>query len=329
MNPSTVESRPPSSVAVSGRPSAPPPHAPELGRASRLLGRFHVTGVFWFRLHRVGISILPEWGVWLFTVLFTTFFFVALRRIRKAISANLDAALGSCGWWRRQERIYRTMWNFAWCLSERYERLSTERRVTPIPALGEEHWQRALADPEGLILITAHVGHWEVGSMMVPERHVNVVREEEMDPRAQKFVLELFEQQAASSFTMHFARDDPALGLQLLKALRRGEYVAVQGDRPRTSGRTCNVELFGRRLALPAGPAALARAANVALMPVFVFRRGRHRSQVVFRPPVRVEHKGEAGIAEAMGRIAAEIEWAILHQPHQWFCFRQLWGERR
>lgn len=307
--------------------ATPPPHGPELGRLSRWLGRFHVTGVFWFRFHRWGVSILPEWGVRLFIVLFTTFFFVALRKIRRAIATNLEAVLGPCGWWQRQRRIYRTMWNFAWCLSERYERLSTEHRVSAIPPMGEEHWQRALRRSEGLILVTAHVGHWEVGSMMVPGRHVHVVREEEMDPRAQDFVRGLFEQQEGSDFTMHFAADDPTLGVRLLKALRRGDLVAVQGDRPRTQGRTCTVELFGRPLEIPAGPAALARAADVALMPVFVFRRGRQRSQVAFRPPIRVEQGGEEALTEAMDRIATEVEWAIRQEPHQWFCFRQLWGD--
>lgn len=308
---------------------ATPPQTPEVGRLARLLGRFHVTGVFWFRFHRWGVSILPEWGVGLFIVLFTTFFFVALRRIRRAIAANLEVVLGPCGWWRRQARIYRTMWNFAWCLSERYERLSTERRVSPIPPIGEEYWNQALDRPEGLILVTAHIGHWEVGSMMVPGRHVHVVREEEMDPRAQELVRELFEKQAGSGFTMHFARDDPTLGVRLLKALRRGELVAVQGDRPRARGRTCTVPLFGRPLKFPLGPAALARAADVALMPVFVFRRGRHRSQVAFRPPIRVEMPGDAGLAKARNRIATEVEWAIRREPHQWFCFRELWTERR
>ena len=204
-----------------------PPHAPELGPARRLLGSLHVTGIFWYRFHRWGVSILPNWGMVLFTVLFTSFFFIVLRRIRKAIAANLDVVLGPCGWWQRQLRIYRTMWNFAWCLSERYERLSTERRGTSAMATGEEHWQRALASPEGMILTTAHIGHWELGAMRVPQRHVHVVREEEMDPQAQKFVRQLFSQQASSDspakdggFTMHFVRGDPTLGPRLLKALR-------------------------------------------------------------------------------------------------------------
>lgn len=307
----------------------PRPHSPELGLFARLLGRFHVTGVFWFRFHRFGVSILPEWGVRLFIVLFTTFFFIALRRIRRAVASNLEAVLGPCGWWERQRRIYRTMWNFAWCLSERYERLSTTRRVTDLPPLGIEHWETALARPDGLLLVTAHVGHWEVGSMMVPGRHVHVVREEEMDPRAQEFVLELFEEQAEGHFTMHFARDDPTLGLRLLQFLRRGEIVAVQGDRPRSAGRTCTVELFGRPLELPVGPAALAHAAGVALMPVFVFRRGRHRSQVAIRSPIRVEGRDETAVTEAMQRIADDVEWAIRQAPHQWFCFRELWPGHR
>lgn len=302
-----------------------PPHAPELGPMRRWLGSFHVTGVFWYRFHRWGVSILPNWGVWVFVTLFTTFFFVALRRIRKAIAANLAVVLGPCGWWRRQARIYRTMWNFAWCLSERYERLATDRRVEEVGMEGEELWERAKRSPEGLILVTAHIGHWEVGSMLVQERHVHVVREEEMDPRAQAFVLELFEAQKDSGFTMHFVRDDPTLGARLLTALRRGELVAVQGDRPRSAGRCVAVEIFGRPFAVPAGPAALARAAGVALLPVFVFRRGRHRSHVAFRPPIRVAGAGDEGLAGAMRRVVAEVEWAIRREPYQWFCFRELW----
>ncbi|MCP4006491.1 MAG: lipid A biosynthesis acyltransferase, partial [bacterium] len=76
---------------------------------------------------------------------------------------------------------------------------------------------------------------------------------------------------------------------------------------------------------LPSGPAALARAAGVALLPVFVFRRGRHRSQLVFRPPIRVAGRGDDALAEAVRRIGADVEWAIRREPHQWFCFRELW----
>ncbi len=299
----------------------------------RLFGSLHVTGVFWYRLAGFGVRILPSWGLAPVVAVFTLFFFCCLLRIRRAIASNLEAALGPCGWWRRQGRIWRTMWSFAWCFAERYERLTTDRRVA-VTVSGEEHWRQIQDDSRGAVLVTAHVGHWEVGSMLVPERHVHVVREEEMDPRAQQFVRRSFEQQtqqaaggaSGAGFTMHFASDDPAFGLRLLKALRRGELVAVQGDRPRSGARSQAVELFGRPLELPAGPAALALAAGACLLPIFVFRRGRGGAELAFRPPIRVA--GKEGVGDAVRRIAADVEWAIRRQPHQWFCFRELWPAR-
>ncbi len=311
------------------------PQAPELGRARRWLGSLHFTGVFWYRLHRFGMRVLPDWAVTLFIVLFTSFFFVVLIRVRKAIASNLVPVLGPCGWWRRQVRVLRTMWNMAWCLSERYERLGAEHRESAVVETeGEEYWRRAVASPEGMILVTAHIGHWELGSMSIPERHVYVVREEEMDPEAQKMMRELLDRQAAEAgvdagFTVLFARADLALGLKLFKALREGDVVAVQGDRPPSSARTITATIFGRPLDLPSGPAALARAAGVALLPVFVFRHGRRRSELAFRPPIRVADRSDEALEDAVRRIGTDIEWAIRREPHQWFCFRELWPEDR
>lgn len=309
-----------------------PPQAPELGLTRRLLGMFHVTGVFWYRFHRWGVSVLPEWAIHLFVALFTTFFFLVLRRIRSAIASNLEVILGPCSWWRRQVRIYRTLWNFAWCLSERYERLSLGRDID-VEKVDEQWWNEALESPEGLVLVTAHIGHWELGAMVAPGRHVHVVREEEMDPQAQEFIQELFSQQGEAQFTMHFAHHDPSLGPRLLGALRQGDFIAVQGDRPRSAGRTFQAEIFGHPLDIPLGPAALARAAKVSLLPAFVFRRGRHAAEVVFRPPIRVETGSGPGardreLAEIGRRIAAEVEQAIRRDPYQWFCFRELWPEQ-
>jgi KDO2-lipid IV(A) lauroyltransferase len=116
-------------------------------------------------------------------------------------------------------------------------------------------------------------------------------------------------------------------GMELLDALRRGDIVAMQGDRPRAGGRSIDATLFGRPFPLPPGPAALARTADAPLLPVFVLREGRRRYRVVFRPPIHVPRTGDraADLTATMRQVAAEIEWAIRRAPHQWFCFRRLW----
>lgn len=312
--------------------AVPSPHAPEVGRAQRLLGRFHVTGIFWYRFHLWGMTHLPSWSLGPAIVLFTSFFFVTLRRIRAALAANLVPVLGPTGWLGRQRRIWRTMRSHAWCNSERYERLATDRPFRIDPE-GLEHWQAVSGDRrKGFVLITAHVGAWDVSSFlpaMVEGRPVHVVREQEPYPEAQRFIEEVYGGSVADHFTLHFSRDNPALGGVLLGALRRGEMVGIQGDRPVTTGRSVRVDLFGRPFDLPAGPAALARAAEVPLVPVFCFREGRRRYRMVVRPPVRIESTDDsrADLETALEQVAKEIEWAIRERPHQWFCFRDLWRD--
>ena len=309
-------------------PRETPPHAPEAGWARRLLGPFHVTGVFWFRFHRFGVRILPEWALRGVLTLFTTFFWVVLRKIRDAIAGNLEAVLGPCGWWQRQVRIYRTFRSFAWCLSERYERLSTDRAFT-VEAEGLDGWREINGSGEGFILVTAHLGSWEVGSMLPAsrdQRRIHVVREAETDPRAQRFIQELIRRCGGDLYVTHFA-EDPQLGMAMLDALRRGEVVALQGDRPRSSGRVAELRLFGRPFPLPVGPAALARAAGVPIVPVFVFREGRRHYRCVIHTPIRVAQTGDRqrDLEQALERFAADLETAIRREPHQWFCFRKVW----
>lgn len=305
-----------------------PPQVPDGGWMRRLLGPLHVTGVFWYRFHCWGVRALPRWGIAPAVLSFTIFFFLALRRIRRAVASNLEALLGRCGAFERQRRVWRTLWSYAWCETEHYEHLVTKRKVK----VKIEDAARATSrgTGEGFVLVTAHVGQWEAGSMVAPSfehRRVHVVREAELDPQAQEFVERQFAESCPAGVTVHFVRRGPDLSWKLLRALRQGEVVALQGDRPYAGGRTMRATLCGRPVEFPLGPVALARAAGVDLLPVFIFRDGRSHARVVFRPPIPVARDGEAeeDSAAAIGRVAAEIEWAIRQHPEQWFCFGQMW----
>jgi KDO2-lipid IV(A) lauroyltransferase len=305
------------------------PHAPEQGRIRRLLGPFYVTGVFWYRLPyravRSGVLSRHTFPVWV--ALCSTIFWIALWNIRHAIAANLEAVLGPCGFWERQRRTYRTIEAFSWCYGARYEQMVHPGRFQ-VQVDGVEHIP---TDPaRGVIFVTAHLGQWELSSHLAShglQRPVHVVREEEMDPEAQRFIESLVREMSSEGVTTHFASDDPVLGIALAEALRRGEVVALQGDRPRVNGRTHTAQLFGRPMPLPVGPQALARATGAALLPVFSFREGRYAYRVVVRPPIPVARTRDrdADVAEAVQRLAGEIEWAIRRAPHQWFCLRRLW----
>jgi KDO2-lipid IV(A) lauroyltransferase len=315
---------------VAVKPAVEHPHAPTVGWARRVLGAYHFSGVFWFRFPYWGMAVLQGRSFQAAVFVFTWIFFLALRQVRLAIAANLEPVLGPGGFWERRRRGFRTLQTFAWCYGERYQYLHHPERFS-IEVDGLENLEAAKASGEGLVFVTAHIGHWEVASRTIGvhlKREAHVVREEELDPESQQFMQDMLRTHGEAGYTTHFASNDPGLAFELLSALRRGHVVALQGDRPRAGGKTATATVFGRPLPLPIGPAILARATGVALLPIFSFREGNFRYRVVLREPIRVSTKGDraAAIAETVQRFATDVEWAIRREPHQWFCFRRLWS---
>lgn len=322
-----AEARRSETRAAARPPAADSPHAPRRGRLARLLGPFHVTGVFWFRLHAWGAR-RPEWLKRLLLPWFVAFFQLTLRNVRRAIAANLAPILGPCGRLERERRIWRTLHSRAWSLTERYERLLTGLPFE-VEVENRAVWERLAAGGRGLLLVTGHIGNWEMASALPANeegRAMNVVREEELDPRAQRFVAGRLSAMG-QRYTTHFAAGDPRLGLALREALERGEIVALQGDRPRSGGATVEATLFGRRFELPVGPLALARQTGVPLLPAFVYRLGRRRYRVMFDEPLAVARTAarDRDMAAGAAALAGELERAVRRDPHQWYVFGEVW----
>lgn len=304
-------------------------HAPKTGRARALLGRFHFTGGFWYRFHLACVRRLPDWTLRILIPLSTTVLFVCLPTGRRALVSNQTRVQGPAGWWTRHRRALRNGINFGWCLNERYEQFVPGKQPH-VHVVDPDLWVRLTSEGTGLIVVTSHIGNWELGSTVPtsvgePAR-VHVVREAEMDADTQDFVEEFVGELGGARYVTHFATDDPSLGLELLDALQKGEVVALQADRPREGGQIERVKILGHDFELPVGPVALARIANVPLLPSFTLRQSRRQYRVVFRDPIHVPRTRDrnADHRAALEEIGRALEWALREAPEQWFCFADL-----
>jgi lauroyl/myristoyl acyltransferase len=307
------------------------PHRPEVGWIRRILGPFHVTGVFWYWFPTLAPKLLPRWAFVPVETGFAVAFFIFLHNIRRALVANLAVALGPAGFWRSRWRAFRTMYDFALGYGDRHEHYVYPRRFE-VRQEDPEIWRELSRRRRGTILVTAHLGAWNMLQHAAPatlERRVHVVREIEIDPAAQAHVERLLAELGDPNCVTHFATDDPRLGLELKQALEDGHVVALQADRPRPGRRNVTVRLFGRETLFPAGPAVLARLAGATLVPVFCFRESHYLYRAVFRPAIEVPvtDDKDADVETATRALAREVEWAILHRPHQWYAFGPIWPE--
>jgi KDO2-lipid IV(A) lauroyltransferase len=117
---------------------------------------------------------------------------------------------------------------------------------------------------------------------------------------------------------------------RVLKALRDNRIVCLLCDRDLT-GDGVEVEFFGERTTLPAGPATLAIRTGAALLPVAVyFERGR-KHHAVIREGIKVERQGRLrdDIVRITQELARSFEQLIQVAPEQWHLLQPNWPSDR
>src|SRR5262249_21257273 len=118
------------------------------------------------------------------------------------------------------------------------------------------------------------------------------------------------------------ARTRPTISLELVAALRRGEVVAMQGDRALGTRGDALVPFFGKPAPFPLGPFLLAAAVGVPVVPAFCLLDSGHRYLVTVEEPLGV---ARGGAEDAARRWVAMLEAVVHAHPTQWFNFFDIW----
>jgi lauroyl/myristoyl acyltransferase len=237
---------------------------------------------------------------------------------RAAVRATLARVIGASG--PRLEALTADVFrDFAVCFSDL---LSTNRR--PVTELRAYVASVSPDDPiptltGGFISMTAHVGNWEMAGRLLAgkaARRTHVVVAAEDVPNLERWV------RRDGDGVRFVPRTHPRIGVELLAALRRGEVVALQGDRALGSRGDVEIPFFGRPAPFPLGPFLLARAAGVPVVPAFCMLDGDDRYAVRIAAPIAVVRGAEEDAARAW---VALLESVVREHPTQWFNFFDLW----
>ena len=209
-----------------------------------------------------------------------------------------------------------------WVESFRLPELSPEQLDAGMSYQGIEHLDAALDGGKGVIMALPHLGGWDFGgAWLATQGYPITVVVEPLEPP------ELFRWFAdfRQSLGMTVVPLGPDAGSAVLRALRANHLVGLLSDRD-IGGGGVEVEFFGERTTLPAGPITMALRTGAPVLPTTVYFRDRGHHGVI-RPPIDLTRQGSLreDVARLTQVLASELEILIAEAPEQWHVFQPNW----
>jgi len=192
---------------------------------------------------------------------------------------------------------------------------------------GLEHYLSAREKGAGVLIVTAHLGAWEVSSFwhsLMGYPMTMVIRRLD-NPRVDRLVNGI--RCLHGNKVVH--KDDFARGL--LAAMHRGETVGILMDTNMTPPQGVFVPFFGVPACTASGLARVALRTGAAVLPGFmVWEPGEAKYVLRFGEEIALTRSGddERDVVENTARFTAAIEDAIRRHADQWLWVHRRWKTR-
>jgi KDO2-lipid IV(A) lauroyltransferase len=252
-----------------------------------------------------------------------------LPRLRNVGLRNLELAFPGKPSAERAQILRELFRNLGWLLAEfcqmpRYTPANTTRFLR---YEGLEHYLAARDKGKGVLIVTGHLGAWELSSyyhslMGYP---MSMVIRRLDNPLVDRLVNRI--RCLHGNKVLH--KDDFARGL--ISAMRHGETVGILMDTNMTPPQGVFVPFFGHQACTASGLARVALKTGAAVLPGFMLWEEAERKYVLhFGPEIELSATGddERDTVENTARFTATIEAYIRRYPTQWLWVHRRWKTR-
>ncbi|MBI5903243.1 MAG: lysophospholipid acyltransferase family protein [Deltaproteobacteria bacterium] len=250
------------------------------------------------------------------------------RKHREIVLGNLDLAFGEgLGRERKEEIAARVFKNLVMTFFEfmRVPWLKRKDLDGYVEFEGLEKIGKALERKNGLILITAHFGNWELlaASLGLSGHPIDIIARELDNPSLEEFV------RWARTRTGNRVVSKSRSMRRLLKSLSQNRIAGILIDQNVALSEGVFVDFFGAPACTNRGPALLASASSAPVMPIFIVRRKRAHRVLVGDEIVLVNTGDrELDAVENTSRFTGAVEEVVRKYPEQWFWVHRRWKTR-
>jgi KDO2-lipid IV(A) lauroyltransferase len=203
--------------------------------------------------------------------------------------------------------------------------LSKQGLVSKIHLEGKEILIEALAKQKGIVLITAHLGNYEMAAQSVPcllGLQMSAVAKKMRNVRLNRLIHNL-----RTRFGNKVIYKKGALP-EMMQTLRQGEMVAILMDISRRFDGV-EVNFFGRRATATPAAAMLGLRCKSPIIPAFCHRNPKGKLIVQVEPPIEIKRTKDlrSDLQFNTQLITDRVERAVRNYPEQWNWMLKRWKE--
>ncbi len=251
------------------------------------------------------------------------YFYVVMRSNVKAMDYYFRKRLGY-SWIKSKVSIYKNSYVFGQTLVDKIAIPIGNGNKYTYEFDGEEHITEMLKLARGGILISAHVGNFELAQYFFKERNfdtaISIVITDQ-DHEDIKEYLGQFTKRKHVNFII--VKNDMSHIFEISAAIAQNRIVCISGDRFLNKTKTLEAELLGKKAKFPIGPFQIATRMQVPVLFVYVMREPKRHYHLYARK-VKVERRDAQDL---LNKFAGHLELVAKKYPLQWFNFYDFWDD--
>lgn len=281
-----------------------------------------------FKIAGVTLAYLPTRGGYLVARIVADIVYMLSPRLRATITDNMRHVLGaetSDAVLKQATRdvLRNTAKNYFDLIKLPHMKLNDIESC--IKVSGWHNLEHALKKDKGVILVTAHLGSFDLAAQILAVRSIKTtVPVESLEPpRLLSYVINLRAKNGVS-----FVPAQNGVVKVLIQTLRRGEVVLIACDRD-IANNGSKADFFCEETVLPTTAVKLAMRTGATVVPAFTLRRGNGQHDVYFEPALDVVPAGNGAVAKNMEQVAHIMEKYIKRCPEQWVVLSPFWAGKQ
>ncbi|KFF17934.1 LpxL/LpxP family acyltransferase [Flavobacterium hydatis] len=276
--------------------------------------------------YRIFVFLIQKAGVksaYLLLYFVASYYFLFLKKSNRAIFYYFNKRLGY-SYFKSKKMVFKSYYTFGQTIIDKVSISAGMRDQFTYEFDGIETLKKLLAEQKGGVLISAHIGNFEIAEHFFGEIdinfQINLVTTDLEHSNIKKY-LESVTQKPTVKFII--IKDDLSHIFEINAALGRNELICFTGDRYFEGTKSLSDKLLGQEANFPAGPFLIASRLKVPVVFVYVMKEPNLHYHLYAREAV-VKHRDEKGLLSA---YIENVESMLKKYPLQWFNYFDFWGQ--